>query len=216
MKRLVIIGAGGFGREVLAWSAAWQPSWRIKGFLDDNPRALAGRTPGVPILGPIDDYKPATDDVFLCAVGRPALRRSISERIKARGGRFVTLVHPTAIIADRAKLEKGVIVCPFALVSVDVRVEEGAVIYYHSSLDHDVVVGRWCQISAHCDVTGAAILGAEVFLGSHASIMPGVHVGDRAIVGAGAVVIADVKPGITVVGVPARARADLSKHRTSF
>ena len=212
MNSLVIIGAGGFGREVLAWSAAGQPDWRIKGFLDDNPSALGDTAPGVPILGPIDGYEPAADDVFLCAVGRPALRRSLSEKLKARGGRFATLVHPTALIADRAKLEAGVIVCPFALVSVDARVEEGAVIYYHSSLDHDVVVGRWCQISAHCDVTGAAALGAEVFLGSHAAIMPGVRVGDRAVVGAGAVVIADVNPGATVAGVPAREVGNLSRR----
>ncbi|MDD2762794.1 MAG: acetyltransferase [Opitutaceae bacterium] len=215
MKRLIIIGAGGFGREVLSWSTTGQPPWQIKGFLDDDPRALADRSLGVPMLGSIDGYEPVEEDVFLCAIGQPALRRSTFDKIHARGGRFATLVHPTAVVADRAKLEEGVIICPFALVSVDARVEAGAVIYYHSSVDHDAVVGRWCQVSGHCDITGAATLGTEVFLGSHAAIMPGVHVGDRAVVGAGAVVIADVKPGTTVIGVPARERQDPSRHRTS-
>jgi sugar O-acyltransferase (sialic acid O-acetyltransferase NeuD family) len=216
MNHLIIIGAGGFGREVLAWSTAGPTRWQFKGFLDDNSEALAGRMPRIPILGSIDSYEPAVDDVFLCAVGRPALRRSISEKIKARGGRFATLVHPTALVADRATVAEGAIVCPFALVSVDARVEEGAVIYYHSSVDHDAVIGQCCQVSAHCDITGAAVLGAEVFMGSHASILPGVRVGDRAVVGAGAVVVSDVRPGTTVVGVPARERAESYRNGSSL
>lgn len=216
MNRLIIIGAGGFGREVLAWSVAGQPPWKIKGFLDDNPGALGCKSTGVPILASIDGYEPVAEDVFLCAIGQPALRRSTFEKLKRRGGRFATFVHPTALVADRATLEEGVIICPFALVSVDSRVGEGTMIYYHSSVDHDAVIGRWCQISAHCDITGAATLGAEVFMGSHAAILPGVRVGDRAVVGAGAVVVSDVRPGATVVGVPARERASLSQGQTSF
>lgn len=206
MKRILILGAGGFGREVLAWVRAALPTDRIGGFLDDNPRAGEDPRLRAPVVGSISTYEPLSDDIFVCAVGSPRMRRLLSGMIKERGGRFVTLVHPTAIVAEGARMAEGVIVCPQAIVSVDAQVGEGTAIYYQSSIDHDVQVGPWCQISAHCDVTGAARLGSGVFMGSHATILPGLSIGDGAIIGAGAVVTCDVPPGATVVGVPARAQ----------
>jgi len=206
MKRILILGAGGFGREVLAWARVALSGDRIGGFLDDNPRAGEDPRLRAPLVGSISTYEPLPDDVFICAVGSPRMRCLLSGMIKERGGRFITLVHPAAIVAEGARLAEGVIVCPQAIVSVDAQVGEGTAIYYHSSIDHDAEVGPWCQISAHCDVTGAARLGAGVFMGSHATILPGVSVGDGTIIGAGAVVTCDVAPGAMVVGVPARAR----------
>ena len=204
MKQLVIIGAGGFGREVLAWARAGAINYAIKGFLDDNPAAASDSRLRAQCLGALESYSPSKNDVFLCAVGTPALRQSITERIKGCGGKFITLVHPTAIVTEGAQLSDGVIICPNALVSVDARIGEGAVVYYHSSVDHDAIIGPWTQISGHCDVTGGASLGQGVFLGSHATVLPRIRVGDYAIVGAGAVVTCDVEARATVVGVPAR------------
>ena len=207
MKKLIIVGAGGFGREVLAWarqSPQCGKEWEIKGFLDDNSKALEGKGVAPPIVGTYKEYRPSKDDVFICAFGQPFLRRACHESLVARGGKFITLVHPTAVLADGAKLGEGVIVCPHALISANAQIGDGSAIYYHTTVDHDSVVGRWCQISAHCDITGGAVIGQEVFLGSHASILPGVRVADKAVIGAGAVVTADVGAGITVVGIPAK------------
>lgn len=204
MKRVLIIGAGGFGREVLAWARA-AFDCREYGFLDDNPQAAEDKRLRAPVVATLKAYEPRADDAFLCAVGNPMLRRSMSRTIKERGGRFQTLIHPTALVAEGAAIGEGVLVCPFALVSVDARIGEGAAVYYHSSVDHDAVVGPWTQISAHCDITGGAVLGEAVFMGSHATVLPRVKVGDGAIIGAGAVVNRDVAAGTKVMGVPARA-----------
>jgi sugar O-acyltransferase (sialic acid O-acetyltransferase NeuD family) len=207
MHDLVIVGAGGFGREVLAWAkdtVAAGAKWKLKGFLDDNPAALTAFSIDVSVVGTLTTYQPAPHDRFICAIGRPAVRRKVHAVLTERGGVFVSLVHPTAIVAASARLGAGVILCPFALVSVNASIGEGTAVYYHSSVDHDACIGRFCQISAHCDITGAATIGDEVFLGSHASILPGISIGNRTVVGAGAVVTRPVGDDSTYVGVPAR------------
>jgi sugar O-acyltransferase (sialic acid O-acetyltransferase NeuD family) len=205
MKRILILGAGGFGREVLAWARTTFDCAEF-GFLDDNPLAAQDRRLRAPVVATLQAYQPRPDDLFLCAVGNPAYRRAMSQTIQQRGGRFGTLVHPTAIVAEGAELGEGAIICPFVLVSADARVEQGAAVYYHSSVDHDAVIGAWSQVSAHCDITGGAVLGPAVFMGSHASVLPRVKVGEGAVIGAGAIVTRDVPAGVKMIGIPARVR----------
>ena len=206
-RRLVIIGAGGFGREVHAWatqSEAHGRDWEIKGFIDDNVDALSERPSPGRIIGRLSDYLPKAEDVFVCAIGIPSIKRKCSEMISARGGEFVNIVHRTVVLAHEVRLGRGVIVCPYVVLSANVTLGDGVGVNSHSSVDHDATVGAWSQVNCHCDLTGAVVIEEEVFLGSHASVLPGVRVGRGAIIGAGAVVFKDVSPGVTVTGAPAR------------
>jgi sugar O-acyltransferase (sialic acid O-acetyltransferase NeuD family) len=204
MKRLVIIGAGGLGREVLAWARQAASPLQVKGFLDDNPAALAGFAKNVPVLGRVDDYQPEPDEVFICAIGRAEAKRRCVERILARGGAFTNVIHATAVIGENVSLGQGIILCPQSVISSDARLGDFVTVNLHSTVAHDSVVGRWSQLHCHVDVTGSVILGQGVLVGSNASILPGVKVGDGAIVGAGSTVTRDVAAGATVVGTPAR------------
>jgi sugar O-acyltransferase (sialic acid O-acetyltransferase NeuD family) len=204
MKQLIIIGAGGFGREVLAWARQATESCTVRGFLDDNDRALEGFRKDVPVLGGTADYVPEPDDVFVCALGRIDFKRRCVERVLGRGGRFTILRHRTSACGENVSLGEGVILCPHTTVGSDARLGDFVTVNLHSSVAHDAVVGRWTQLHCHVDVTGGVVLGEGVTVGSHASILPGVKVGDGATIGAGSVVMQDVPPGVTVFGVPAR------------
>jgi sugar O-acyltransferase (sialic acid O-acetyltransferase NeuD family) len=204
MKNLVIIGAGGFGREMLAWARQAVAAWPVKGFLDDNLQALDGFQKDVPVLGRVGDYAPEPNDVFVCAMGRVEFKRRCVEQIIARGGVFTSVIHSTAVIGENVVLGRGVILCPHTVVGSDARLGDFVTLNLHSTAAHDAVIGRWTQLHCHVDVTGGVELGERVTVGSHASILPNVKVGDGATIGAGAVVMRDVAADTTVFGIPAR------------
>ncbi len=207
MKRLLIVGAGGFGREVHAWASAHPDCgrvWKMAGFLDDDPGALDGYGPIARVIGPVADRSPGADEIFVCAIGDPAVKRRVCLGLLEQGADFLTLVHPSVIMGERVNLGRGVVLCPRVTLTVDIRLGDFVAVNCHSSIGHDVSVGPWATISGHCDLTGACRLGEEAFLGSGVRVLPGRRVGDRAFAGAGSVILASVKPGQRVFGNPAR------------
>ena len=212
MKNLVIIAAGGCGREVLQWAkdingAKTVPQWRIKGFIDDNLGALDNLICDVKILATIDGYEIEPDDVFICCIGNGSTRKHVVEKIKQKGGTFLTLVHPTAVVADSSRLGEGSIIYPYALISDNAVIGNGCIINMYSSIAHDSVLGEYCTVSAHCDVTGMCTLGDRVFMGSSANTVPGIQIGDDVFICAGSTVMTNLRSGIKVFGNPAKRSA---------
>ena len=170
MKKLIIVGAGGLGREVLSWAIQaemGQDVWRINGFLDANPRALQGYEYNIPILGDPKDYLPAKDEVFICAIGEPKIKLEACRWLEDASAIFTTLVHPSAVVGRNTKIGKGCILCPGSVVTSDARLGKHVIVNACASVGHDAIIGDGSTLSGHADVTGFAKLGRGVFLGSH-------------------------------------------------
>jgi sugar O-acyltransferase, sialic acid O-acetyltransferase NeuD family len=207
MKDLIIIGAGGCGREVLQWVKdinKKEDRWRIKGFLDDDLNALEGQKCSVKVLSKVYDHDIGPDDEFVCCIGNSKIRKMVVEKLKAKGAVFATVVHPNAVIADSCTLGEGVIIYPYALISDNVIIGDGCIINMYSSVAHDSMLGEYCTISAHCDVTGMCRLGDRVFMGSTSHVVPGSRIGDDVYICAGSTVMARVRDGMKVLGNPAK------------
>ena len=209
--RLIIVGAGGFGREML-WTVGDLPAagrdWEVAGFLDGRvdraAEELRGKGVGLPVLGSPEDYQPRDEDRFVCAIGDPRAKLRVCQMLRERGGRFETVIHPSAMVAPSAVLGEGAILRHGAGLSVNTVIGDFVTLNSTSGLGHDAVAEDGCTLSAYCDVMGGAHLERGVFLGSHAMVAPGVRVGECATVGAGSVALRRVAAGATAFGVPAK------------
>jgi sugar O-acyltransferase (sialic acid O-acetyltransferase NeuD family) len=206
---VAIIGAGGFGREVLQYSldaqtAAWPH--RVVGFVDDRPDALEPFDVSVSVLGGLRDLGRIGARAFIIAVGDPALRRRVAYAVRDAGGVLVSLIHPSAYAASSAQIGPGTVLCPYTLVAVDSIVGSNVAVNVYASIGHDSRIGNHCTISPYSALTGNVSLGSESFLGTHCTIAPGTTIGRRSKVSAGSTVTRDAEAGSLLVGNPAKGR----------
>ena len=207
-RRLIVVGAGGFGREAVQWAHdAWpDQAGRIAGFLSADPAALAGHPAALPMLGDPATFAVHPGDGFLLAIGITLVRRRVAEELARRGAVFVTLVHPTAIIADTATIGAGSVICPQAVVSDAVRIGRCVLVNYHASLGHDAVADDYAVFSPYATLGGGAVVEEDVFLGLHATVGPRVRIGAAAKVSANSAALVSVPRQSLVYGVPGRSR----------
>jgi sugar O-acyltransferase (sialic acid O-acetyltransferase NeuD family) len=212
MIDLVIVGAGGFGREVFQWASDWikgrgpagADGYRIKGFLSNSSTDLDGFSMPVPVLGTDDGYPIAEQDRFIIALGVIDVKKRAVARLRSRGARFHTLVHPSAIVAERATLGEGVVICPFAAVLPFATVDDFTMFNIYSSAGHDSKIGKYCVLSPYATLNGFVVLDDDVFLGSHTTVVAGTRVSQGSKASANSAVMRDVPPNTLVVGNPGK------------
>lgn len=210
-RRVIVVGAGGFGREVVQWARhAWpEQIGRLAGFLSADPTALADRPATLQILGDPATFPVQPGDGFLLAIGIPLVRRRVAEELAGRGAVFLTLVHPTAIVADTATIGAGSVICPQAVVSDAVRIGRCVLVNYHASLGHDSAAGDYAVFSPYATLGGGAVVEEDVFLGLHATVGPRVRIGAAAKVSANSAALVSAPRQTLVYGVPGRGRPQI-------
>jgi len=203
---IVIVGAGGCGREVYLWakSSLDKSKYMVKGFISDNSSDLDNFDIDVGIIGDNETYKVEENDRFLFAIGNIDTKKRIVKTLKDRGAKFLTLIHKTAIVADSAKIGEGVIVCPFAMVSDSVVLGDFVVLNFYSSCAHDSKVGKYSVLSPYATINGFAVLEDEVFLGTRSTVVPYKKVGYRAKISANSVAMNNVPAHTLIRGVPGK------------
>lgn len=209
-NRLHIINAGRFGREALAWALdvpEEKRDWELAGFLDSRANVLEGFDTPIQIVGAPDTFQPSERDAFVCAIGDSKLRLEMCRSLEAKGFRFASIIHPTAVIGPRVTIGEGAIICPYVIITTDVRIGRHCLLNLQSTVGHDAVLGDGVTLSDHADVCGGVTLGDGVFLSSHASCVPDVTIGAGTLLGAGAVAVKDIPAGVVALGVPAKPRS---------
>lgn len=206
MKHLVIIGAGGMGKEIFytaKHSIGYETEFDIKGFIDDNIHALDNFSGYPPVLGTISEYQPESDDVFTCSMGNVQTKRKVCEIIKSKGGKFQTLIDHRAQIRDNVTIGEGCIIDSYAMIGTDAVIGENCLIQSFSNVAHDCKVGDYSRVDVRSLMVGGVEVGNNVTIHTNAIINHKVKIEDDATVGALSFVIRNVKAGTTVCGNPA-------------
>ena len=206
MKDLIILGASGFGREVLQWVKdinKKEKQWNVLGFLDDNLKALDGYECDCRVIGRIQDWNPKVNENFVIAIANPSIKEHIVNEMEAKGAKFVSIIHPTALIGEFNEIGRGTVIYPYAKITVNTKIGD-FVSLLGSNIGHDAVVGDFTTICGQCGINGHVSIGNSVFIGSHVVIAPGKKVNDNAYIGNGSVVITNIRQGYKVFGNPAK------------
>ena len=209
MKDILVIGAGGFGREV-KWmidrinNANGASKWNVAGFIDDGID-YGTRIEGIPVLGGIEflDNSPKEISV-VCAIANTVIRKRIINRIKNNKKLlFPNLLDPQIIISPDCTIGEGNVICASTVVSVNVSLGDFDIIDWSCTVGHDVVLHDYVTLFPSVNVSGCVEIRECSEIGTGAQIIQGKKIESNTIIGAGTVVIRDIVQGGTYVGVPA-------------
>ena len=212
MTSIVIVGGGGFGREVIeilrATTAAGGADWTVDGVVDDFPSkdlaALVARL-GTTVLGNVDWLleQPKSPHVVI-AIGDARVRAGIAQRLERVTPVYPVVVHPDSTVGRDVQLGEGTVVAPGARLSTHVTVGRHVHIDQNVTVGHDTTIGDFARLNPQACVSGSVAVGPGALVGASATVLQGLHVGAGAVLGAGCVVVRDVSEGSTVKGVPAQ------------
>jgi sugar O-acyltransferase (sialic acid O-acetyltransferase NeuD family) len=207
-RKLFIIGASHFGREMESWLELIPEAkrdWQLVGYLhtyfEHSP--LEGFPSDYQIVGGWEEYPLTKKDYCIIAVADCVWKEKIYNHLKRKVS-FYTYISPDAVVGKFNQISEGSIVCPKCIISTNVVLGKCVTINSSTQLGHDVTVGDFTSIMGSVNLNGGVSVGSKVYIGSKATIIPKTLIEDNSMVGAGSVVIRKVKTGTTVFGNPAK------------
>lgn len=203
--RVAVAGAGGMGREALAWLRDARPDVEpVAFFVADLRESLTGAAIDLPLIVSVAGLREVGVSAAVLGIGNSTTRSNVDGQFQGTGIELVSVVHPTVFLGPGVEIGAGCIVGPGCVLTRDIRVGRAAIVNFAAAIGHDCALGDYSFIGPRAVLTGAVTVGRGSFVGAGAVILPGCSIGGGATVGAGSVVTQDVLPGSVVVGVPAK------------
>jgi sugar O-acyltransferase (sialic acid O-acetyltransferase NeuD family) len=210
---IVVVGAGGFGRETLDVieainAASTAPIWRVVGVVDDGPAEIQlerisargyqylGRTEAA-----LEHFSSVT---FTIGIGSPGSRAKLAAKFEGAGWTPATLVHPAAVVGSKSVIEKGAVVCGGVQLSTNTRLGRYVHVNPGAIIGHDSTVEDFVSINPGAIVSGEVHIRPGALIGAGAVILQGLEIGAGAVIGANGCLTRNADEGTVLKGVPAR------------
>jgi acetyltransferase EpsM len=203
MIKVVLIGAGGHSKVIQDIVKA-NKDLRLHAVLDHGFKENEVKN-GIIFAG-MDMIAGLLEEgcQFCLAIGNNGVRQKLVSEFDIPSDRYITLIHPTAVISPSAAVGNGTVVMPNAVINADTIIGDHCIVNSGAVVEHDNRLGDFFHVSPNAALAGTVTVGKGTHVGSGAIVIPGKTVGKWSVVGAGAVVVKDVGDGVTVVGVPAK------------
>lgn len=206
MKDIVIIGAGGFGREV-AWLIEdinrAKREWNIVGFVDDEESILGTDINGYKVIGNIDWLKGQELSV-VNAIADPTTKKKVMSRLEMSKNKYPVLIHPNVICSELVDIGEGSIICAGNIITVNIEIGKHVIVNLDCTIGHDAIIGDFSTVLPSVNISGYVKTGECVSVGTGAAVIQGINIGENTVIGAGAVVVKDLPAKCTAVGSPAK------------
>ena len=207
MKNIVIIGAGGVGREtslIIQKINELELTWNLIGFIDDNVKSWGKVINGYSVIGGIDSLEVLPSDTYIIiAIANYEIKREMVNKINNKF-KFATIIHPKVYIDNYMNIGEGTIIYEGVILTANIEVGKHVIISPKCGIGHDSIIKDYVSLLWNVNISGNDIIEEGVMMGSGSTVIQGKKIGKASIVGAGAVVIKDVDIYSTVVGVPAK------------
>jgi sugar O-acyltransferase (sialic acid O-acetyltransferase NeuD family) len=205
-KRIYIIGAGDFGREMESWLEDlpnFKNEYEIKGYLDNDSKSLQNKPTDYEIVGTHEEMEFNENDYVVIAISNSKVRKRIAESLINKVN-FFTYIAPNVTIGKFTKIGSGSIICSNCFISTNTVIGDFVIVNAGSNIGHDCIIESYCSLMANVDIGGSVILGEGVFIGTKATIIPKKRIFRGIIIGAGTIVIRNLNKVGTYFGNPAK------------
>lgn len=208
MKDIVIVGAGGFGREVKTIIDAvnkGKKTYNFLGFYDDGIEK-GTQVNQYPVLGKLSDLNALQQETaVVLGIGNPIVKSNIIASLTNTFLDFPTLIHPNVVISeDEVAIGKGTVICAGSILTCNIRIGEFVTLNLMCSVGHDTTIGNYASFMPAVNISGEVHIAEKVYVGTGAKIINQLSIGSGTIVGAGAVVSKELPAHCTAVGIPAK------------
>lgn len=214
MKKIVLYGAGGFGKEVAAIIETineQKPMYELLGFIDDGASLQIGDIiNGYPLLGRKEWVLEHKDDIYCtCTIGNAKIKAVVQRELTKQNVKFETIMAVNSHVGKFTEIGCGCVFYKNVSISVNCKIGDGVLLNNGCTIGHDVTIGDYTTIMTGTGISGACKIGEEVSIGGHAFVVPGKKIGNRATVAAGSIVFTNVREGSLILGNPARRMKEL-------
>jgi sugar O-acyltransferase (sialic acid O-acetyltransferase NeuD family) len=207
MNDIVIIGAGGVGKEVamlIEQINHVHPIWNLVGFLDDNIRIHNTYINGYKVLGGVDEIANYKNIFAVCAISSYKAKIKIINKLKNYNIRFPKIIHPSVYVPQYTVVGEGTIIYPGVIMTTNIDIGKHVIVSPNCGIGHEAIIGDFCSILWNVNIAGNVRINTGCMLGAGSTVIQNIKVGREATIGAGSVVVRDLPEGCTAVGVPAR------------
>ncbi|MGL5596184.1 MAG: acetyltransferase [Cetobacterium sp.] len=205
MKKIYIVGSGGFAREV-AWLIEdineKKPTWEIMGFIDENEDNIGKELNGYKVLGNLEYLNKQEKSYVTIAIGTGEVREKISDKIKKH--EFSILIHPSVMLSKFVNIGEGTIICAGSIVTTNIDIGNHVIINLDCTVGHDANLKNYTTILPSVNISGNVTVGERTMIGTGSAVIQGLGIGSDTIIGAGAIVVKNIPDNCTAVGNPAK------------